>query len=103
MARRPVDLMAGVEHEIRGEKASSLGRMGERLERTLAELAELAAALDASEGVDADERMARVDAYNGCRERARQALYWLCVQREAMGVIDHGEIFAVYPIPPRRG
>jgi hypothetical protein len=100
MARRPLDLIAGVEHEIRGEKASSLGRMGDRLEATLLELAELGRALDAE--ADAETRAARLEDFNDCRERARQTLYWLCVQREAMGVTDHREILKVYPIPPRR-
>jgi hypothetical protein len=103
MARRPVDLMAAVEEEIRGEKASSLGRMGDRLETALAELAQLAAALDdGGDEADDEARTALVDAYNACRERAHQALYWLCVQREAMGLTRHDDIFAIYPIPPRR-
>jgi hypothetical protein len=98
MARRPVDLVAGIEHEIRGEKASSLGRMGERLEQALAELALLAAAVAMAAP---DERTARVVAYNQARVRAEQAYYWLCVQREAMGVRNHDMLAAMYPIPPR--
>jgi hypothetical protein len=104
MARRPLDLMAGVEREIRGEKASSLGRMGDRLEAALRELAEIGRTLDDERDapLDPQARAARIDEFNACRERARQTLYWLCVQREAIGVTDHREIFRVYPIPPRR-
>jgi hypothetical protein len=98
MARRPVDLVAGIEHEIRGEKASSLGRMGEELERALDELRLLGEAVAAAAP---DERAARVAAFNAARARAEEAYYWLCVQREAMGVRNHDMLAAIYPIPPR--
>ena len=76
--------------------------MGDKLEQALAELRQLGQDLDDASALDAETRNARVDAFNSCRERARQALYWLCVQREAMRVMHHDEIFAVYPIPPKR-
>jgi len=76
--------------------------MGDKLEQALAELRQLARDLDDASALEDETRDARVDAFNACRERARQALYWLCVQREAMGVMHHEEIFAVYPIPPKR-
>jgi hypothetical protein len=98
MARRPVDLMAAVEHEIRGEKASGLGRMGERVEQLLAELRRRGATVAATPH---DERAARVAAFNDCRGRAEEALYWLCVQREAMGLRNHEAVLAIFPIPPK--
>jgi uncharacterized protein DUF6665 len=100
MARRPVDLVAALEAEIRGEKASSLGRMGDRLEQLLGEMAALDR--DIAAAADPSERQASVDAYNACRARAEETHYWLCVQREAMGLRTHESLVALYPIPPRR-
>lgn len=90
--------MKAVEQEIAAEKASNLGRVGEKLEAALAELATLARAV--TEAAPA-ERAARVAAYNACRRRAEDAYYWLTVQREAMGVISHELLAALYPIPPK--
>lgn len=99
MARRPLDLVAGIEREIRGEKSSSLGRMGDKLEAALAELPPLAQAV--REAATPAERAARVALFNAARARAEEAYYWLCVQREAMGVRNHDMLAAIYPIPPK--
>jgi len=91
--------MAGIEHEIRGEKSSSLGRMGDKLERALAELPALAQA--AADAATPEERAAHVAAFNAALSRAEEAFYWLCVQREAMGVRNHDMLAAMFPIPPK--
>lgn len=99
MARRSIDLMAAVEHEIRGEKAFSLGRVGARLDDRLRELATLADA--AARATTAGERAAIVAAHEACRLRAIDDYYALQLQREAMGVKHHDALAAMYPIPPR--
>jgi hypothetical protein len=99
MARRPLDLLAGIEHEIRGEKSSSLGRMGDKLDAALGELPALAQA--AVNSATPGERAAHVAAFNAARAQAEEAFYWLCVQREAMGVRNHDMLAAMYPIPPK--
>jgi hypothetical protein len=99
MARRPVDLVKAVEHEIAGEKAFSLGRTGARLEELLRELGALGE--KAARAATADERAASVAAYNACRQRACDAYFALTVQREAMGVKHHELLAATYPIPPK--
>jgi hypothetical protein len=98
MARRPIDLVKAVEHEIAQEKAFSLGRTGARLEALLRELDELAVAAARS---TREQRAACVAAYNDCRQRAADAYYALTVQREAMGVKHHEMLAAMYPIPPK--
>lgn len=91
--------MAAVEHEIVAEKASGLGRMADRLEAALTELSALGAA--AAAVVRAEERAARVAAYNACRARAEELYFWLCVQREAIGIRNHDLVAQLYPIPPK--
>ena len=90
--------MAAVEHEIVAEKASGLGRMADRLEAALNELRALGAAVEAAA---AGERAARVAAYNACRARAEELYFWLCVQREAIGIRNHDLVAQLYPIPPK--
>jgi hypothetical protein len=99
MARRPIDLVKAVEHEIAQEKAFSLGRVGARLEELLHELRELGA--DVARAESDEERAACVDAYNACRQRAADTYYALTIQREAMGVKHHELLAATYPIPPK--
>jgi hypothetical protein len=98
MARPELDLVAGVEEEIRGERASALGRSGEQLEALLAELELLRAAVDAA---PAEERPGRVAAYNACRARAELVYEQMCIQREAMGVRSHELLATTFPIPRR--
>jgi hypothetical protein len=97
MARRTIDLVKAVEHEIRGEKAFSLGRVGARLEERLRELAGLA---EAAAVATSDEREELVAAHAACRQRALDDYYALQLQREAIGVKHHDELAAMYPIPP---
>jgi hypothetical protein len=99
MARRPIDLMKAVEHEIAQEKAFSLGRVGARLEELLHKLRELGDAVARAQSDQ--ERAACVEAYNACRQRAADTYYALTIQREAMGVKHHELLAATYPIPPK--
>jgi hypothetical protein len=99
MARRPLDLMKAVEHEIAAEKASNLGRVADRLEAALAELPRLAK--EAAHAATDEARAAAVTAYNACRQRAVDAMYSLQLQREALGIWHHDPLVAIYPIPPK--
>jgi hypothetical protein len=99
MARRPIDLMKAVEHEIAGEKAFSLGRVGARLEALIAELGRLG---DAAAGATTlEERAGFVAEFNACRALALDTYYALTLQREAMGVKHHDVLAAMFPIPPK--
>lgn len=99
MARRPLDLVKAVEHEIAAEKAFSLGRVGAQLEEALAGLKRLGDA--AARAPTPEERAPIVAAFNACRQKADDLLYALTVQREAMGVRHHDALAAMYPIPPK--
>jgi hypothetical protein len=99
MARRPLDLMKAVEHEIAGEKAFSLGRTGGELEELLAELARLGE--QAARASTPEERAPIVATFNLRRRRADDLYYALMLQREAMGVRHHEALAALFPIPPK--
>lgn len=73
-----------LDHEIAAEKAASLGRAGERVDRALRELE---AALPSS-----PERAALVRA-------AAQAVYAYFIQRELCGLRRHQDVIREYRIP----
>ena len=77
---KPLDAL---EYEIAGEKASSLGRAGRRLESALAALASV------EEG----------EALRAARLEAADALWHYLVQREAMGLRDQRAILRAFKVP----
>jgi len=91
--------MKAVEHEIAGEKAFSLGRVGARLESFLAELDRLGDA--AARAATPEERAGIVAEFNACRTLALDTYYALQLQREAMGVKHHDVLAAMFPIPAK--
>ena len=74
-----------LDYEIMAEKASSLGRAGERVETTLA-------ALKAHQGDDACERSRLL-------RDAADAVYAYFIQRELCGLRRHHEVIREYGIP----
>jgi hypothetical protein len=84
---------APVEHEIRHEKARTLGKAGEALERACATAWELYRAQTPG---DREAARAYVLAHQEARERRRNLL----LQREAMGLYDHRDLDRCYPLPP---
>ena len=74
--------LAAVMAEVNQEKAASLGRAGSGVEKTLAEL-----------------RSARPEDRPHHLAAAREAVWGLFVQREAMGQLDHKAVIAHYGIP----
>jgi hypothetical protein len=97
-----------VEQEIRQAKAEALGRVGERLEAVLAELAALDRHLDRrlatppAAPADRADLVAEVEARNRVRDEARRLVHQLIVQREAVGFRRHALVAERYPVPPRR-
>lgn len=71
-------------HEIAGEKASSLGRAGRRVEKALEKLA-------AHEG-DGDGRRVLI-------QDAADAVYAYFIQRELIGLRRHQDVIREYRIP----
>jgi hypothetical protein len=95
--RRPGDAQQRIEREILAEKASALGRAGERLEEALREAADLAARV---RGAPAGERGPLLVAYREIRARALRLRTFLLIQREALGLRRHAVVDAQYPEPP---
>jgi hypothetical protein len=71
-----------VRREIRGEQTSSLARAGRALEAALEELSGARGALRADALAEAAER-----------------LWFVVIQREAMGLFRHDHVYEVYRVP----
>jgi hypothetical protein len=101
-----------VESEIRKEKAEALGRVGERLERTLLEIEafrreilSLAETVPHGTVGDGDRTTGEIDKRLGeharlCEE-AGQLRFSLIIQREALGLWRHEDVDRQYPMPVR--
>jgi hypothetical protein len=82
---RAEDGFAALEHELRGEQASALGRAGARVEEALEALREaVPSSPTRSELVD----------------EAAHAVWCYYVQREALGISNHQRVTEFYRIPP---
>lgn len=88
--------MNAVEAEVIAEQAASLGRAARRLERALAVLA----ALDAGQPLPLPE-MGRpaLKTRPEMLAEAREALWFLVVQREACGLRNSEDVLTAYRIP----
>jgi len=84
---------APIEKEIRQEKARSLGKAGEALERACEE------AWKQYRAAVAGDREAAF-AYAAAYRRARDRRHTLVLQREAMGLYAHRDVDQQYPLPP---
>ncbi len=74
---RDVDL--AVEHELKAERAAALGRTGAALER----------ALDAWRSTPSE----------ATAKEAQKRLFYLVVQREAVGLRRHRDVYELYAVP----
>jgi hypothetical protein len=104
----PEESVRRIEAEIRHAKAEALGRVGERLEAALAELAELDRRLDGKvaalgAGQRPDRRLlGEIEARDRLRGEAVRLVQQLVIQREALGLVRHATVHEQYPVPPRR-
>ena len=92
---RPLDALAAVEAELQEERAHALGRIARTLETHLRELQRLRAQFARA---PCDPLRA---SYRVVREQALRWHWYLCVQREALGLRNHDALEAHYRIPPR--
>jgi hypothetical protein len=90
--------VAAVQAAIHGEMGSRLGWTGEELEKRLARLRELRQAYDDAPLAERATLRARHEAV---RAEAAELQWHLVVQREAMGLTRHHDVYATYPLPPR--
>lgn len=100
MGRRVEASVSAIQSAIRGEMGSRLGATGEELEKRLAALESLRKAWEAARD---DERPALRARHEEVRAHAERLQWNLVVQREAMGLERHHDVYALYPLPPRLG
>src|SRR5262245_1288211 len=84
---------AAIEKEIRQEKARSLGKAGDALEKACEE------AWKQYRAAVAGDREA-ASAYPSAYRHARDRRHVLLLQREAMGLYAHRDVDQHYPLPP---
>ncbi|MGZ3459426.1 MAG: hypothetical protein ACXU86_13095 [Archangium sp.] len=98
MSTRPKspDSTLAIEVELQSEKASALRRVASRLESLLGELQETEQALRESSGLARARLAARHRELRGEAEKQR---WYLIVQREAMGLRHHGDVYELYRLP----
>jgi hypothetical protein len=89
-------MLARTEEEILGAKADAMRRIGETLEKQLAELERLRAAVLSCDG---DERQRLRASHRELLARARLQRWYLVVQREAAGLRHHHGLQEHYPLP----
>jgi len=85
-----------IELEITKEKTSALRRVAARVESLLAELTQVESSLA---GTRASERARWVARHKELRAEAEKQRWYLIVQREAMGLYHHDDIYEMYRLP----
>lgn len=85
-----------IDYEILEETAASLARVTRKLEDALAALARAEQEIAATPTPVPEVLAARA----GLREQAAEWLWYVVVQREAIGAISHDALFETYQIPP---
>ena len=100
MTRRTGESLRRTEAEIVAEKASTLGRAGERLEQALRDARAALARLEA--GGASGARAERLAEYEQARARVADARLILIIQREAVGLRNHRVADQQFPEPPPR-
>jgi hypothetical protein len=98
MSSRPKspDSTLAIEVEIQSEKASAMRRVAQRLESLLAELEQTEQVL---RGLSGPTRARFVERHRELRAEAEKQRWYLIVQREAMGLRQHGDIYELYRLP----
>lgn len=81
-------LSAALQHEILGEKASTLGRLQKKLETALSQL-EAERAIWPADTIALERRLAE----------AREALWFVTIQRELCGLVRHAPYFDHMKVP----
>ena len=81
----PADLLAGLEAELKNERAIALGRAGKKIEVALAELQTGVPGIAEAELIDI----------------AATAVWHYIISRESLGMYDHKEALKIYGVPDR--
>jgi len=86
-----------IEKEIAGEKLATLRRIAEVLESSIREAERIRVGIVDLASVNLDRVAA---AHGAARDRAVRYRWYLEVQREALGLFQHGVLDEIYPLPP---
>lgn len=95
-ASSPSERLAHIEREILAEKVAALARIAGVLEGLLAHAERVRAQAAVSSG---DERRQQLEAHEALRQRARLYRWYLEVQRESLGLLNHQGLDEAYPLP----
>ena len=92
------------ELDIMKEKAEALGRVGGRLDESLRKITILEQRITMleREGKGARELNGLIREFNEVRQRAREYLHYLIIQREAIGFRRHANVRGMYQLPPKK-
>lgn len=85
-----------MEAELNKERAGALGRTARTLEAHLDQCTRLAHELDTATG---DARAKLLAEYRESQALAAKWRWYLCIQREAMGLRRHDDVDRIYPPP----
>ncbi len=97
MARRfQPEALLPIEVEMLKERAFALKTVGERIEKILSALAAVEQSLEKRHGPD---RHTLIEEHRKLRAQADAERWKLIVQREAMGLSRHDDVYRVYPLP----
>ena len=91
---------AALQRELVEEAAHSMGSSTRHLELNLAKLQHLEEQLARVDDRELEQRRDLVQRFNATREEVLLRLYYIEVQREALGFTRHTELNARYPVPP---
>lgn len=94
--RNRSEALEATQVELRAEQAASLGKVGNKLELLLAELTDTEQQLARAKG---DDRPSLVRLHAEQRKEAEKYLYYLVVQREALGLYQHDTVYERYTLP----
>lgn len=98
MARfNPMKDVLPIEVQLQAEKATALRRVGATLDKLLDELTELERELS---GLKGTARARPLERHKALRAQAEHQRWCLIVQREAMGLFNHADVYELYRISP---
>lgn len=93
----PSSNLLPIEVQLQAEKVGALRRVGDNLDKLLRELAQVERELLTLRGPARASHLAR---HKGLRAQAEHQRWCLIVQREAMGLYLHADVYELYRIPP---
>ncbi len=96
MPKEPIGGALAIEVELQREKVSALRRVGGRLETLLSDLRALESRLPSPAARDRPRFAQR---HRELLAEAEKYRWYLIVQREAIGLTNHDDVFQQFPLP----